>query len=49
MRWEIIMEMLKVFLVEDEMVIRNGVKNNIPWEKEGFLFAGEAGDGELAW
>lgn len=43
------MEMLKVFLVEDEMVIRNGVKNNIPWEKEGFLFAGEAGDGELAY
>lgn len=41
--------MLKVFLVEDEMIIRNGVKNNIPWEQEGFTFAGEAGDGELAW
>lgn len=41
--------MLKVFLVEDEMIIRNGVKNNIPWEQEGFTFVGEAGDGELAW
>lgn len=43
------MEMIKVFLVEDEVIIRNGVKNNIPWEQEGFLFAGEASDGELAW
>lgn len=41
--------MIKVFLVEDEMIIRNGVKNNIPWEQEGFMFVGEAGDGELAW
>lgn len=41
--------MLKVFLVEDEIIIRNGVKNNIPWEQEGFTFVGEAGDGELAW
>ncbi len=41
--------MLKVFLVEDEVVIRNGIKNNIPWEREGFEFAGEASDGELAY
>ena len=41
--------MMKVFLVEDEVIIRNGIKNNIPWEKEGFEFAGEASDGELAW
>lgn len=41
--------MLKVFLVEDEVVIRNGIKNSIPWEKEGFTFAGEASDGELAY
>ena len=40
---------MKVFLVEDEVIIRNGIKNNIPWEKEGFEFAGEASDGELAW
>lgn len=41
--------MLKVFLVEDEIVIREGIKNNIDWEREGFLFVGEAGDGELAY
>lgn len=41
--------MLKVFLVEDEAIIRRGIKNNIPWEKEGFEFAGEASDGELAY
>ncbi|MCF0134566.1 MAG: response regulator [Blautia sp.] len=41
--------MIKVFLVEDEVVMRNGIKNNIPWEKEGFEFVGEASDGELAY
>ncbi len=40
--------MLKVFLVEDEIVMREGIKKNIDWEKEGFSFAGEASDGELA-
>ena len=28
------------FLVEDEVVIRNGIKNCIDWEKEGFEFVG---------
>ena len=41
--------MIKVFLVEDEIVMRDGIKNNIPWEKEGLEFAGEASDGELAY
>ena len=41
--------MLKVFLVEDEVVVREGIKNNIHWEEEGFQFAGEASDGELAY
>lgn len=41
--------MLKVFLVEDEVVIRNGIKHSIPWEREGFEFSGEASDGELAY
>ena len=41
--------MLKVFLVEDEVVMRNGIKNNIPWEQEGFECVGEASDGELAY
>lgn len=42
------MNLIKVFLVEDEVVMREGIKNNIDWEKEGFLFVGEAADGELA-
>lgn len=40
--------MIKVFLVEDEMLIREGIKNSIEWEEEGYEFVGEAGDGELA-
>ena len=43
------MNEIKVFLVEDEMVIRRGIKNSIDWEKEGYEFVGEAGDGELAY
>ena len=41
--------MIKVFLVEDEIVMREGIKNTISWEKEGFQFVGEASDGELAY
>lgn len=43
-----IMEKLKVFLAEDEFVVREGIKNNIDWNAHGFEFCGEAGDGELA-
>src|SRR5659263_267948 len=42
-------EMLKVFLVEDEVVVREGIKNHIDWLQEGFVFVGEASDGELAY
>lgn len=41
--------MIKIFLVEDEIAIRKGIKNSIDWEKEGYEFVGEAGDGELAY
>lgn len=40
--------MLKVFLVEDEFVVREGIKRNIDWQAKGYEFCGEAGDGELA-
>ena len=40
--------MLKVFLVEDESIVREGLRNNIMWQQYGFQFAGEAGDGEMA-
>lgn len=41
--------MLKVFLVEDEIVMREGIKNNVNWTEEGFEFVGDASDGELAY
>ena len=41
--------MIKVFLVEDEYVIREGIKRKIEWEKHGYEFCGEASDGELAY
>lgn len=40
--------MLKVFLVEDESIVREGLKNNIPWQEYGYQFMGEASDGEMA-
>lgn len=40
--------MLKVFLVEDESIVREGLRDNIPWEQWGYQFVGEAGDGEMA-
>ena len=41
--------MVKVFLVEDESIIRRGIRDNIAWESHGFEFVGEAGDGEYAY
>ncbi|MBR5376463.1 MAG: response regulator, partial [Lachnospiraceae bacterium] len=41
--------MLKVFLAEDEFVVREGIKNNIDWSAHGYDFCGEAGDGEMAY
>lgn len=40
--------MLKVFLVEDEVLIREGLRDKIPWEQYGFRLVGEAADGEVA-
>lgn len=40
--------MFKVFLVEDEIVVREGIRKNISWERYGFEYAGDASDGELA-
>ena len=42
-------ERLKIFLAEDEFVVREGIKKNIDWEAHGYEFVGEAGDGELAY
>ena len=40
--------MYKVFLVEDEIVVREGIRNNIPWDQTSYSLAGEAPDGEMA-
>lgn len=40
--------MFKVFLVEDEIVVREGIRKNILWEQYGFQYVGDAPDGELA-
>lgn len=40
--------MIKVFLVEDETVIREGIRDKIPWEQYGYELVGEASDGEMA-
>ena len=40
--------MIKVFLCEDEFVVREGIKKNIDWAGNGYEFIGEASDGELA-
>lgn len=40
--------MLKIFLVEDEFIVREGIKKKIDWAAKGFEFVGEASDGELA-
>lgn len=41
--------MYSVFLVEDEIVMRDGIRELIAWNEYGFSFVGEASDGELAW
>lgn len=41
--------MIKVFLVEDEFVVRQGIKNNIDWAGHGYEFCGDASDGEMAY
>lgn len=40
--------MIRVFLVDDEIVIREGVRMSFPWEESGYTLVGEAPDGEMA-
>ena len=40
--------MLKTFLAEDEIVVRENIKKMVPWEQYGFELVGEASDGEMA-
>ena len=38
----------KVFFVEDEIITREGIRDNVDWRGNGFEFCGEAADGEMA-
>jgi two-component system response regulator YesN len=38
----------KVVFVEDEIVTREGIRDNVDWFDHGFEFCGEAPDGEMA-
>lgn len=40
--------MMKVFLVDDEIAIRENLRNSFPWEEKGYQLVGEAPDGEMA-
>lgn len=39
--------MIKVFLVEDEPIIRKGIRDNIDWAANGFQFVGEGETGSM--
>jgi two-component system response regulator YesN len=38
----------QVFFVEDEIVTREGIRDNVDWQAQGFELCGEAPDGEIA-
>ncbi|NLM00500.1 MAG: response regulator [Treponema sp.] len=40
--------MYKVFIVDDEVIVREGIRNKIQWDETPFVLSGEAGDGEIA-
>ncbi len=40
--------MKKIMLVDDEILIRESIRERIDWEREGFHYCGDASDGELA-
>ncbi len=40
--------MTKVFLVDDEIVIREGIRTSFPWNGTDYQLVGEAPDGEIA-
>lgn len=41
-------ELCRVLIVDDEILIRQGIKHYINWEREGFLIVGEASNGQEA-
>ncbi len=42
------MDRITVFITEDESIVREGLRDMIPWNEYGFEFVGDAPDGEMA-
>jgi two-component system response regulator YesN len=40
--------MLKILIVDDEILVRIGIKSSIDWDEQGFQYVGDAADGEKA-
>ncbi len=40
--------MMRVFIADDEEIIRDGIRNLLEKNRNAFCFAGEAPDGEMA-
>nr|WP_127452609.1 response regulator [Paenibacillus anseongense] len=40
--------MKKVLLVDDEVLIRETIRDTINWEEAGLIYSGDASDGEVA-
>jgi two-component system response regulator YesN len=40
--------MIKIFLAEDEISIRENIRNSVDWRAAGFEYVGDAPDGEIA-
>ena len=38
----------RVLIVDDEILVRQGIKHLLNWEKEGFQIVGEASNGKEA-
>jgi two-component system, response regulator YesN len=41
-------ELCRIIIVDDEILIRQGIKHYINWEQEGFQIVGEASNGKEA-
>ena len=39
---------MKIFLVDDEIVVREGIRESFPWDDSPYTLVGEAPDGEMA-
>ncbi len=39
---------MKVFLADDEVVVREGIRESFPWDQTDYTLVGEAPDGEMA-